>query len=236
LAPVGRNRKPVRVYNFGRGYYFSAQEATLFQRLLVSGRVPDVAIFIDGINDFYYSSGNPEYTGTLTKFLLGEQSPDFLAKLPINRAALFVQKRIFKAPRMPSPDGQTLEANERLINSVVERWYLHRRITEAVAASFGVRTVFVWQPSPTYKYDLQYHAFYSGDFSAFRAHKLSRAGYAYIDELRRNRQMGDDFLWLSDIQETRTENLYVDLLHYRPDFSREIARCIDEFIEDRGWL
>ena len=31
---------------------------------------------------------------------------------------------------------------------------------ELIAQGFGVRTIFVWQPVPTYKYDLRYHFFF----------------------------------------------------------------------------
>lgn len=35
-----------RVYNFGRGFYFSTQERILFEQLVEAGFVPDVAIFL----------------------------------------------------------------------------------------------------------------------------------------------------------------------------------------------
>ena len=46
-----RPDRPVRVYNFGRGYYMSVQERVLFETLLMHGHRPDLAIFIDGLND-----------------------------------------------------------------------------------------------------------------------------------------------------------------------------------------
>ncbi|MCA9915685.1 MAG: SGNH/GDSL hydrolase family protein [Anaerolineae bacterium] len=41
----------IHVYNFGQGAYYSALEVTFFQELLRAGHVPDVVIFIDGLND-----------------------------------------------------------------------------------------------------------------------------------------------------------------------------------------
>ena len=43
--------RPVRVYNFGVGWYFSTQERLLLEKLLVQGHVPDIAVFVDGLND-----------------------------------------------------------------------------------------------------------------------------------------------------------------------------------------
>ena len=42
------------VYNFGCGSYFSSIELILFQRMMINGYRPDIVIFIDGLNDFYY--------------------------------------------------------------------------------------------------------------------------------------------------------------------------------------
>ena len=56
---------PVSVYNFGRGYYYSTQERVLFEKLLLSGYVPNVAIFIDGLNDFYQDIDEPLFTSRL---------------------------------------------------------------------------------------------------------------------------------------------------------------------------
>jgi hypothetical protein len=51
--------KQVRAYNFGRAFYFSTQERILFQQLLLNGSVPDFAIFIDGLNEFFMEDGRP---------------------------------------------------------------------------------------------------------------------------------------------------------------------------------
>lgn len=40
-----------RVINFGRGYFYSAQENLLFERVLQAGFRPKTAIFFDGINE-----------------------------------------------------------------------------------------------------------------------------------------------------------------------------------------
>ena len=59
----------IKVYNFGRGHYASKQELILFEKLLMNGHVPHVAIFIDGVNDFFGLRKELPYTQTLTEFL-----------------------------------------------------------------------------------------------------------------------------------------------------------------------
>jgi hypothetical protein len=64
----GPDGKEVQCYNFGRGFYDSAQERALFESLLHAGRTPDAAIFIDGLNDFYFPQAEPILTPELTAF------------------------------------------------------------------------------------------------------------------------------------------------------------------------
>jgi len=46
-------RDNVVVYNFGRAGYYSTQERILFEYFVAKGVKPDVAIFLDGLNDFF---------------------------------------------------------------------------------------------------------------------------------------------------------------------------------------
>lgn len=74
--------KEVRVYNFGRGFYYWFQERVLFERLLRSGYSPDMAIFIDGYNGSIFNTCDELfYTPMLGKVLTSETRPDFFTKL-----------------------------------------------------------------------------------------------------------------------------------------------------------
>jgi hypothetical protein len=50
---TGLKRVPF-VYNFGRGHYYSTPERILFEQLVAKGHVPDMAIFLDGLNEFFF--------------------------------------------------------------------------------------------------------------------------------------------------------------------------------------
>ena len=54
------------VYNFGTGAYFSTQERLAFEQIALSSTKPDIAIFIDGINDLIQWSGQPAFTPFLS--------------------------------------------------------------------------------------------------------------------------------------------------------------------------
>jgi len=111
---------------------------------------------------------------------------------------------------------------------------------EVVAHKFGVKALTVWQPSPTYHYDLSYHALAQHliqwgvpDQSLL---ELSKAFYAQMDARRHDPDVQSNFLWLGDLQRAKRENLYVDSLHYTAAFSGEIAQAIFDEIRRRGWL
>jgi hypothetical protein len=57
--PAGDDEVRVNVYNFGIGASFSSQELAYFQNQIRYGHVPDMAVFVDGLNDFFFWDGDP---------------------------------------------------------------------------------------------------------------------------------------------------------------------------------
>jgi hypothetical protein len=102
----------------------------------------------------------------------------------------------------------------------------------SAATDYGVRALFVWQPVPTYRYDLRFHLF--GEFD-FEQNNYAHFGYARLRE-RMGATFGEDFLWLADMQEPLREPLYVDQIHYTAAMSRRIAVEIGRALLDRGLL
>jgi hypothetical protein len=79
----GQSARAANVDNFGSSWYFSTQERIRFCNLLAEGVVPNVAIFIDGSNDFVQSSGEPEFTDELKKLWSDRNRRDaVIARLP----------------------------------------------------------------------------------------------------------------------------------------------------------
>jgi hypothetical protein len=229
---------PVAVYNFGRIFYLSRQEQILFQQLLQAGFVPQVAVFIDGLNDFFYPDGQPGFSPRFRRFMDGQAGSNPLDKVPMVRAANWLTDRW----RKPAPqDGETKYS----VESVAGRWLANKRMIEVMADGFGVRPIFVWQPVPVYKYDLRYHFLSDATFVRRRGQSINRealmenlwihgklgpkrvgdlaAGYTLMETLRAQGKLGQNVLWLADIQENKRENLYVDAVHYTAAFSRDIA-------------
>jgi hypothetical protein len=238
-ALAGCNRDAA-VFNFGRPHYFSTQERVLFEQLVASGHAPAVAVFVDGLNDFFHWDGVPHGSETLATAVAhardadgaGAAALDLVRRLPLVRAAASLARSsagaaasVGDAP--PLDDPATLQA-------VIERWTANARLADAVARASGGRALFVWQPVPTHRYDLHAHALARGELGYFRAHQRSHYGYARMEQERDALALPADVLWLDAIQQGRAENLYVDAVHYTAAFSREIAQRIAERLTREG--
>lgn len=222
--------RAVKVYNFGRGSYYSTQERILFERLLVAGNVPDLAVFIDGLNDFYYHEDVPEFRKFFAKVMQPERSKDawthILGKLPVvrlsNRLAELRNPAgvIDPANEPPSDDPLTLD-------TVIARYSDTQKIIRAVASPFAVKTLFVWQPVPHYRYNQEFHPFAA---SGYGKHTYSLHGYPRMQSLLSRQPPSPDFLDLSHIQETLQQPLYVDLVHYNALLCDTIAGQIADHL------
>ncbi len=104
------------------------------------------------------------------------------------------------------------------------------KLISQTAAANGVRAWFVWQPVPTYGYDLRYHPFAGPTFGR---HWHSGYGYRRMAEVARNKWEAT-FLWCADLQEGKHEPLYVDQVHYTGRMSALVASCILDLMLEGG--
>lgn len=211
--------KHICVYNFGRGFYYSTQERILFSNLLAAGIIPDLAVFIDGLNDFYRIQDEPQFSGSFT--LLINQAFCERRGIEVTKAADVIHKTLNR------PSGK----NEETARNVCERYWRNKTVIEAMAKVGGTGTVFVWQPIPTYKFDLKFHPFSKA--GTFREHFFPAVGYHYMAQFRQTNGPTSDFLWLADMQENAREQLYVDAVHYTAKMCDQIAGEIARFISER---
>lgn len=232
--------RAVRVYNFGRGAFYSSPERILFGQLLLDGAVPHLAVFLDGMNDFFFPD---EWTGVEEALAprVGADDPlrplreDLIEALPVLRARALLRWRgaapPAAAPAAPggarAPPGSHDDAarSER----VIARYVANQRLIEGLARAYAVRPVFVWQPVPTYAYDLRLHT-YTGSFGP---HEHSRHGYPRMAQYVHEHSLGPDFVWCADIQEGAREPLYVDEVHYGPALAERLAACVAQAVGTR---
>jgi len=198
----------VRCYNFGAGYYFSTQERILFHDLLLQGIAPRMAIFIDGLNDFRQVEGFPEFTPSLHEAM----APDipFTGYLEL-----------------------TTEAEKKqAVEWVLQRYLRNTRLAASAAVQLDIRTVFVGQPVPFFRYPVTPRTY---PFTQPNDdHKLCAFGYPRFGRLAAEGSFGPDFIWAADAFESATESMYADAIHYSPAGARRLARVIAERIFRQG--
>ena len=228
---------PCKVYNFGRMAYMSSQERVLFESLLAEGHVPDVAVFIDGLNEFIFPDGEPTYTRRLRELMASGESPGYqqaVMQLPVVK--LFARSTDGnKLPRAPN-DGEVravpASAPSQTIPEPALRYQANKRMIEVVAKAFHVTPVFVWQPVPVYGYDKRYNLF--GSFN-FDVHVPPlRPGYEFMADVAHAGRLGPHFIWCGDLQRGLMEPLYVDAYHYTGPFAKLLASHIAQEMVSRG--
>ena len=244
---ANRISRDIRVYNFGRGYYFSTQERILFEQLLTSGYIPDLGLFIDGLNEFKVGVENePHYPGRLRAFVnRGFKEIKWgrgYSGIPIFRLTRIIKERLSTQgknsqngpDRLPGLDDSPQPGfrNDKEAMGVIQTYLNNKRVIEAVSEAYGTRAVFVWQPAPTYRHDNK-----TDPFAAEQGeHVLLRNGYQYLDEYRRRNVIGKNLIWCADIQEDLTGSLYIDKVHYSAEFSKVLASAIGDNLINSGYF
>jgi len=221
-------KQPINVYNLGRCSYISSQELILIEKLIQSGVVPDVAIFIDGLNDFAHCNGVPGFTKQLTRFMEEGDVPEWrrtLENLPVMR---MIQKK----SRSSTEDPQNY--SEAIVSDVIKRYKTNKKLVESICGEFAIKPLFVWQPTAVYQYDQDYNIFGKFDYDGFLPYV--RVGYEAVAQHYKAGEFGDKFLWLADMQENLKEPLYVDAVHYSAKMSKLIADQISIALSEKNIL
>jgi hypothetical protein len=233
----------VRVYNFGRGFYYLTQERILYEQLLTSGFIPDIAIFIDGLNDFSSYKSEPYFTERLRELFPTDvmgRSIKFISVTPLGKAAEIINDKIRSL--FPKEDIEQLNdlksssiADKISVDSieldrVINRYLTDKKFIEATSNIFGVKPIFVWQPSPDYDYDKNYYPSAIGDTEE---NVYAKYGYKRMANLIKENPMGSNFIWCADIQKELKQPPYVDRVHYSASFSKILAEVIANQLMER---
>lgn len=259
LQTILRRRHPglaVNVYNFGTAGHFSFQESIFLDWLLLRGYVPDVAVFVDGYNDFAVWKGKPGLTPWFKKAFKDEairqKGYDFSHHLKV-----FLNALPFATYIRSLAAKQTIEtygtdhlfdgggfpefrfSNPKKIEQVIERYYRTKKKTESLGATYGVRNLFVWQPVSIYKYDgpLRQDGRYKGLKEMGGEGSRTKWGYPAMRKRIQEEPLGDNFQWCADIQEGIDELLYIDqAIHYTTRGAELVAECVADGLEKQGYL
>ncbi len=225
-----------KVHNFGAASYYSTPERIRFLQLINAGKLPGIAVFVDGLNDFFYSAV-PDRSGVSDQieYNFHPTTSDHLREVVMmlarrsytfDLAGQLARRFLSSAPHPAGTEAAVTTPVADEIGPAIARLNNNRRMLEAVGAAFGIRTIFVQQPVPTYHYDPA-GGTVPMDFFARGIGNHVRSGIAY--ERMANSHVTEAagsprVLWLADL--AIKEPMYVDTVHYSSRFNREIARRI----------
>jgi len=203
--------KSIRVKNFGTPTYYSLQELMLFTNLVFKGNRPDMVVFLDGVNDFWFAKAS-YYNQSYFSYILRQVfSQDLLTtgKFSFKDTA----DRMFKDPE----DIPLSQFNDTLI----AHYFSNIRNAKMMADFAGAKSYFFCQPVPFYKYPNQ-----QKDPICFKD-QHTRYDYIYpIIEKRLDTSLNQFFL--GNMLQNETGYPFVDGLHYSPTFSKKI---VEEMLE-----
>jgi hypothetical protein len=209
----------VNMYNFGRSSYQSTQERILFQELLHNTR-PTHAIWFDGLNDFVFQN-EPMGADRARQAL----EPRRLIDIDWKR---ITHLRAWELIRdMTAMDTQRVYSNHA--GRVVSDYADNLTMCTAICREYGIKSLFIWQPIPTHKYDQTHHAF-RGQYTGNR--DFPRTGYEYMDTIIARGNLPSNFVSLASIQTDLPFPLYIDAYHYNAAFADVIGRCIAAYVVD----
>ena len=228
------SRDNIMVYNFGNNNYSLNEERLRFAALVQAGYKPDIAIFIDGLNEFsdvdnqaYLSNfqnlcqTNPIGTTAKWQNTLSCQ-PDEIC-LPLTqfidnlRDDDTASSSKSETQAIPFDDGQTNQ-------QVIDKWLVEKGKVEDLARAQNIEVLFVMQPVPGFAYDLAHHLFVD-KLEDLTTAQRTVWGYPLWDEEFSNpaTTWNEDVLNLTHLGESHTDVIYVDRVHYTLWFMQEIA-------------
>ncbi len=214
------------VMNYGQTGYVSTQDLILFQMQLAQNNVPDTAIFYQGFNDIlaaYYQG----YAGVTLqedmRFNDSEAGRLLRTGQPVLRLPNFALSEISLELAAAQPTSA---------QTIVDRWLANVRLISTLAEDYGVKVLFVWQPSILYKDTLT-------PVEQGIVERMERdqpgltALYRDVDALVRqystDKQL-ENILLLSDLFQSETRYIFHDLVHITEEGNQSVAQAILEIL------
>ncbi len=200
------NGKSIRVHNFGTPTYYSYQELILFTNLVFRGDKPDVVVFLDGVNDFWFAKAS-YYNQSYFSYVFRQVfNPALLTTGKFNFKD--TADRLYKDPT----DIPLQQYNDTLISHYLRNIHNDKMVADLI----GARSYFFCQPVPFYKYPNQ-----QKDPICF---KDQHTRYDYIYPLiEKKADSLPNFTFLGNMLQNEIGYPFVDGLHYSPDFTRKVV-------------
>ncbi len=168
--------RQVQVLNFGVPWYFSSQEVVLFMEHLRRLPAPDIAFFLDGLNDYYALKG-PNQTPFPAR-LAAVWENEIAQQIDPGSKPWVTLNYSFPPYRLASELGlvevnppvlfsyqYALNENPHIADRIdygIQQYVKNQVMGETVGRAFDVSTYFFFQPLPSFQGDADYLSFAEG--------------------------------------------------------------------------
>jgi len=195
-----RSNHPVKVVNYATPLYYSYQELMLFADNLFRGKLPQVLIMLDGLNDCgapYASYLRYPYSAPRLQQLLNPE--------------LYKYPKGFSYAQWPDSPSQ-----QKVSQLIVDHYLENIANVKVLADEYKIRLYCFWQPIPYYNY----HNRSTDPFCA----KNDNPQYAFIYPRIEDSAKKIDYLYYIGDLINEIRYPFLDSVHYTPKMSEAIAK------------
>ncbi len=222
------------VMNFGEAGYVSTQEVIALMLELRKGNVPDVVVFLDGVNDAFsaYQNGVAGIPENESHRVAEFNSREHIHwRHAIKRLALYRLTARLHRPRggperFAPRDGRSTEA---LASEVVEMYLRNVSLVGALAQRYSFRAIFCWQPTVFTKKQLSQQERQWYEDEAVFIGPESRASFHKVNEVFRERirTSGIDNVYdFSGVFDEVQSTVFIDTMHITEAANERIAELV----------
>lgn len=219
-----RKKLNVNVFNFGAGNHTSLHSSLRLLDHVLSGNIPDLAIFLNGFNDCSYSAGGADgILQFLDRVLEGSQD----SKGRASKLEDFVDLIPQGSSTTKNIETTGYETDEYFANVVRTHYATSVTIQKFVTKFFGVKILRFIEPTSFLNCRAEQFLLPRIGSGNIRF-ELVRRLYDLISSHGCAQVFGNqDFISLVDIgQEILPDPLYIDEAHFSPKFNEYIAKKI----------
>jgi len=213
------------VYNFGDTGYVSAQELNALLLLLAQGRVPDIVIFYDGVNDGYAGAYSPAIPRDPHNLRLNDPAArSWLFRLFKKSNYMTLYEWLAGKHKYELWDAEIEPAIAENSSGVVDMYEAHIKQVKALATEYGFSAYFFWQPN---LFSLTRNHLTAYEKRAIEKEsptlvESQKSVYQQAAERFSNRQ-DENIYFLGNIFDDREEPIYIDWHHVGPHGNEIVA-------------
>ncbi len=220
----------VWVMNFGEPGYVSTQEVITLMLELRKGNVPDVVVFLDGVNDAFsaYQNGvagipqNESYRVAEFNSRGGFNWRQAVEKLALYRLAARLKRSRGGFQRFAPTDGRSTDA---LASEVVEMYLRNVSLVGALAQRYGFQAIFCWQPTVYTKKQLsQQERQWYGVLDVRSGQSFQKVNDIFRQRIRTSRI--DNIYDLSGVFDEVRSTVFIDAWHITEAANERIAELM----------